>query len=72
MREFKEFRRIKQKFLAHDKWTISILADSDFTIQMTQNKYPNVKLFLLQNLSKSIFEVKKNANFQLAFFYILK
>jgi hypothetical protein len=27
--------------------TISILADSDFTIQMTQNKYPNVKLFLL-------------------------
>jgi peptide chain release factor 3 len=21
------------------------LADSDFTIQMTQNKYPNVKLF---------------------------
>jgi peptide chain release factor 3 len=26
------------------------LADSDFTIQMTQNKYPSVKLFLLQNL----------------------
>ena len=44
--EFKEFRRIKQKFLAHDKYgQLVFLADSDFTIQMTQNKYPNVKLF---------------------------
>ena len=44
--EFKEFRRIKQKFLAHDKYKqLVFLADSDFTIQMTQNKYPNVKLF---------------------------
>jgi peptide chain release factor 3 len=44
--EFKEFRRIKQKFLAHDKYgQLVFLADSDFTIQMTQSKYPNVKLF---------------------------
>jgi peptide chain release factor 3 len=44
--EFKEFRRIKQKFLAHDKYNqLVFLADSDFTIQMTQSKYPNVKLF---------------------------
>lgn len=44
--EFKEFKRIKQKFLAHDKYgQLVFLADSDFTIQMTQNKYPSVKLF---------------------------
>ncbi|CAD0003794.1 peptide chain release factor 3 [Flavobacterium chungangense] len=44
--EFKEFKRIKQKFLAHDKYgQLVFLADSDFTIQMTQSKYPNVKLF---------------------------
>jgi peptide chain release factor 3 len=44
--EFAEFKRIKQKFLAHDKYgQLVFLADSDFTIQMTQSKYPNVKLF---------------------------
>ena len=44
--EFKEFRRIKQKFLAHDKYEqLVFLADSEFTIQMTQSKFPNVKLF---------------------------
>ncbi|RTY88546.1 peptide chain release factor 3 [Flavobacterium sp. GT3R68] len=44
--EFKEFKRIKQKFLAKDKYNqLVFLADSDFTIQMTQNKFPNVKLF---------------------------
>ena len=44
--EFKEFKRVKQKFLAHDKYNqLVFLADSDFTIQMTQSKYPNVKLF---------------------------
>ena len=49
--EFKEFRRIKQKFLAHDKYgQLVFLADSDFTIQMTQSKYPNVKLFFTSEL----------------------
>jgi peptide chain release factor 3 len=44
--EFKEFKRIKQKFLAHDKYgQLVFLADSDFTIQMTQSKYPSVKLY---------------------------
>jgi peptide chain release factor 3 len=44
--EFLEFRRIKQKFLAKDKFgQLVFFADSDFTIQMTQNKYPTVKLF---------------------------
>jgi peptide chain release factor 3 len=44
--EFAEFKRIKQKFLAHDKYgQLVFLADSDFTIQMTQSKYPSVKLF---------------------------
>jgi peptide chain release factor 3 len=44
--EFKEFKRVKQKFLAHDKYgQLVFLADSDFTIQMTQSKFPTVKLF---------------------------
>jgi len=43
--EFKEFKRIKQKFLAKDKQgQMVFLADSEFTIQMTQSKYPTVKL----------------------------
>ncbi|MEC4114979.1 peptide chain release factor 3 [Myroides pelagicus] len=43
--EFKEFKRIKQKFLAHDKsGQLVFLADSDFSIQMTQSKFPSVKL----------------------------
>ena len=44
--EFREFKRIKQKFLARDKYDqLVFLADSDFTIQMTQSKYPTVKLY---------------------------
>jgi len=43
--EYKEFLRIKQRFLAKDKeGQLVFLADSSFTIQMTQNKYPSVKL----------------------------
>ena len=43
---FAEFKRIKQKFLAKDKYgQLVFLADSDFTIQMTQSKYQSVKLF---------------------------
>lgn len=49
--EFKEFKRIKQKYLAIDKFgQLVFLADSDFTIQMTQNKYPTVKLFYTSEL----------------------
>ena len=52
--EFKEFRRVKQKFLAHDKYNqLVFLADSDFTIQMTQSKYPSVLyIFIYKLVSK--------------------
>ena len=43
--EFKEFKRVKQRFLAKDKQgQLVFLADSPFTIQMTQQKYPKVTL----------------------------
>ena len=43
--EFAEFRRVKQKFLAKDKQDqLVFMADSAFSIQMTQQKYPSVKL----------------------------
>tara|TARA_B100000795_G_scaffold269593_1_gene259487 strand:- start:885 stop:2477 length:1593 start_codon:yes stop_codon:yes gene_type:complete len=43
--EFKDFKRVKQRYLAKDKQgQLVFLADSEFTIQMTQNKYPSVKL----------------------------
>ncbi|KAA5535184.1 peptide chain release factor 3 [Paenimyroides baculatum] len=43
--EFAEFKRVKQRFLAKDKsGQLVFLADSDFSIQMTQSKYPTVKL----------------------------
>lgn len=43
--EFEEFQRVKQKFLATDKrGQLVFLADSQFSLQMTQQKYPSVKL----------------------------
>ncbi|MFV0530392.1 MAG: peptide chain release factor 3 [Flavobacteriales bacterium] len=43
--EFKDFKRVKQRYLARDKDNqLVFLADSPFTITMTQEKYPNVKL----------------------------
>jgi len=43
--QFKEFIRVKQKFLAKDKrGQLVFLADSQFSLQMTQSKYPLVKL----------------------------
>jgi peptide chain release factor 3 len=43
--EYKEFKRVKQKFLAKDKsGQLVFLADSMFSLQMTQQKYPSVKL----------------------------
>jgi len=42
--EFQEFKRIKQKFLAKDKLgQLVFLADSSFSLQMTQQKYPSVR-----------------------------
>jgi len=41
--EFKEFLRVKQRFLAKDKHhQLVFLADSAFSLQMTQQKYPSI------------------------------
>lgn len=46
--EFQEFKRVKQKYLARDKYNqLVFLADSSFTIQMTQEKFPSVKLHFI-------------------------
>jgi len=46
--EFKEFKRVKQRYLAKDKQgQLVFLADSSYTIQMTQSKYPSVKLHFI-------------------------
>ncbi|MDT0551756.1 peptide chain release factor 3 [Urechidicola vernalis] len=43
--EYKDFKRTKQRYLAKDKQgQLVFFADSAFTIQMTQSKYPSVKL----------------------------
>ncbi|GAA0741234.1 MULTISPECIES: peptide chain release factor 3 [Gaetbulibacter] len=42
--EYKEFLRVKQRFLAKDKQgQLVFLADSAFSLQMTQQKYPSIK-----------------------------
>jgi len=42
--EFKEFKRVKSKYLARDKQNQMVfLADSAFSLQMTQQKYPSIK-----------------------------
>ena len=41
--EFKEFSRVKQRYLARDKQNqLVFLADSMFSLQMTQQKYPSI------------------------------
>ncbi len=46
--EFQEFARLKQRFMARDKYgQLVFLADSAFTITMTQEKFPNVKLHFI-------------------------
>ncbi len=51
--EFKEFKRVKQRYLAKDKQgQLVFLADSEFTIQMTQSKYPTVKLHFTSEFKK--------------------
>ena len=45
--EFNEFKRIKQRFLAKDKQgQLVFLADSKFSLQMTEQKYPTIKFHL--------------------------
>lgn len=50
--EFKEFKRVKQKFMATDKsGQLVFLADSNFSLQMTQQKYPSVQLHFTSEYS---------------------
>lgn len=45
--EYLEFLRVKQRFLAKDKQEqLVFLADSSFSLQMTQQKYPSIKFHL--------------------------
>ena len=45
--EYKEFLTVKQRYLAKDKQNqLVFLADSAFSLQMTQQKYPNITFHL--------------------------
>ncbi len=51
--EFADFKRVKSKFLAKDKrGQLVFFADSAFTLQMTQSKYPNVHLHFVSEFEK--------------------
>ncbi len=46
--EFTEFKRVKQRFLAKDKQGhLVFLADSVFSLQMTEQKYPSIAFHLI-------------------------
>lgn len=50
--EFQEFARLKQRFMATDNHGQKVfLADSAFSIQMTQEKFPNIKLHFISEWS---------------------
>ena len=52
--EFQEFKRVKAKFLAKDKrGQLVFFADSSFTLQMTQQKYPSVRLHFVSEFEKA-------------------
>jgi peptide chain release factor 3 len=45
--QFKEFKRVKQRYLAIDKQgQLVFLSDSKFSLEMTIEKYPNIKFHL--------------------------
>jgi peptide chain release factor 3 len=45
--EFKDFKRVKQKFLARDKTDqLVFLTDSAFSLQMAEQKYPSIRFHL--------------------------
>jgi len=53
--EYADFKRVKSKFLAIDKQgQLVFFADSAFTLQMTQSKYPNVKLHFVSEFEKTV------------------
>ena len=46
--EYADFKRVKQRFLAKDKQGhLVFLADSVFSLQMTQQKYPSIKFHFI-------------------------
>jgi peptide chain release factor 3 len=52
--EFAEFKRVKSKFLARDKrGQLVFFADSAFSLQMTQNKFPTVKFHFISEFETS-------------------
>lgn len=52
--EFADFKRVKAKFLAKDKrGQLVFFADSAFTLQMTQSKYPKVKLHFVSEFERT-------------------
>lgn len=60
--EFADFLRVKNRFLAKDKRNqLVFFADSAFTLQMTQSKYPNVKLHFVSEFEKSSTKKSKRA-----------
>lgn len=51
--EYKEFLRVKSKYLAKDKrGQLVFFADSPFTLQMTQQKYPSVHFHFVSEFEK--------------------
>lgn len=51
--EYQEFARLKQRFMCKDKHGKPVfLADSSFTIVMTQEKFPSVKLHFISEFEK--------------------
>ncbi len=45
--EYKEFKRVKQRYLAKDKsGQLVFLADSQFSLQMSEQKYPGLKFHM--------------------------
>ncbi|EDM43310.1 peptide chain release factor 3 [unidentified eubacterium SCB49] len=51
--EFLDFKRVKSKFLAKDKrGQLVFFADSAFTLQMTQSKYPSIKFHFVSEFEK--------------------
>ena len=58
--EFKEFLRVKQRFLAKDKQDqLVFLADSHFTLQMTVQKYPSISFHLTSSTINNSFVFMK-------------
>ena len=52
--ELSEFKRVKSRFLAIDKrGQLVFFVDSAFTLQMTQSKYPSIKLHFVSEFESA-------------------